>query len=137
MSHLTVEDFLTQHYDITNYIICKDLIYQLELDNPKNDYLYEIVILKNNKLKFGNHINQHSQIDLDTNIKIELRAKEHNPPHIHITLNHNKWRFFINPAIPYEDNKKCFCSSIIIDWINLYQQDLLELWHTLNPSLRK
>jgi len=99
-------------------------------------------IEQENNVSFIKSIN----IDVDLKIKMIIRGRDHNPPHIHIYYNKNDFRFKFKTQEFYQkdisknegfvklkSNKLLY--NAIIKYLEIKQIDLINSFYFLNPTL--
>lgn len=65
-------------------------------------------------------------------IMIHLGNKEHNPPHIHALYGRKVASFSIKEARILEGDFPDKGKKLVIEFINKYSEDLLEMWNSGN-----
>ena len=70
-------------------------------------------------------------------IKLYLREKEHNPPHIHAFYGNESASFFISNGEIYEGSFPSRAKKMVKEFILLYQKELQQMWDTGNYSQLK
>lgn len=70
-------------------------------------------------------------------IKLYLREKEHNPPHIHAFYGNKSASFFISNGEIYEGSFPSRAKKLVKEFILLYQKELQQMWDTGSYSQLK
>ena len=72
-------------------------------------------------------------------IKMFFKNKEHNPPHFHALYGEYMGEFDIRTLEMIQGDLPKRAISLVKEWAELHQQELLEMWNTQNikklPSL--
>lgn len=63
-------------------------------------------------------------------IKMYFRQAEHNPPHFHVIYNERNGVFDIQTLEMIEGDLSAKTQSIVREWAELYQSDLMKIWTT-------
>lgn len=63
-------------------------------------------------------------------IKMFLLGTEHNPPHIHVVYGEHNATFEVRTALMTEGDLPPRAQAMVIEWINLHQHELIEIWET-------
>ena len=65
-------------------------------------------------------------------IKMYFLGKEHNPPHVHVIYGDETFSITIKDLkiIDGEDNPSKRTLSMVKEWIQLHQNELLKMWET-------
>lgn len=66
-------------------------------------------------------------------IRIDVRGREHNPPHVHIDGPNGPVRVFLNDMTVLGSRKTIRASGEALAWVEANRQALLQLWEELNP----
>ena len=61
---------------------------------------------------------------------MNLRNKEHNPPHIHAFYGENAATFYISNGEIYEGDFPSKAKKMVTEFILSYQKELLNMWET-------
>ena len=61
---------------------------------------------------------------------MNLRNKEHNPPHIHAFYGENAATFYISNGEIYEGDFPSKAKKMVKEFILSYQKELLNMWET-------
>lgn len=63
-------------------------------------------------------------------IKMYLRGKEHNPPHIHVLYNEYNALIDIQTQQVLEGDLPTKGLALAQEWVGAYQKELLDIWET-------
>ena len=65
-------------------------------------------------------------------VKMYLRSKDHNPPHIHILYGEYAGVYELDPPQMVEGDLPRRAQNLAMEWIKQNQAALLEIWNTQN-----
>lgn len=68
-------------------------------------------------------------------IKMYLRQKEHNPPHLHAIYGDYIGMFSLNDGEMFEGDIPMKTQKHVKDFIDYYRDDLIEMWETQHFSI--
>ena len=68
-------------------------------------------------------------------IKMYLRQKEHNPPHLHAIYGDYIGMFSLNDGEMFEGDIPMKTQKYVQDFIDYYRDDLIEMWETQHFSI--
>ena len=63
-------------------------------------------------------------------IRMYLRNKEHNPPHIHASYGDEEASFYISNGEIFEGSFPARAKKMVKEFVLKYQKELLEMWET-------
>jgi hypothetical protein len=64
-------------------------------------------------------------------IIIRMYLQDHNPPHFHAFYNDSKALFSIDPLEMVEGNLPPRIHGVVIEWISMHKDELLDNWNKL------
>lgn len=63
-------------------------------------------------------------------IKMYFQQSEHNPPHIHVVYGEYTGAIDIKSLKMLEGDLPAKAIALVIEWVKLYQTELLKIWET-------